>query len=66
MTVRIHVDRELCIGAGQCALTAPDAFTQDEDGFSAPLTGAEHGGGGPLIREAARVCPVQAISVTDD
>ncbi|MFE3323522.1 ferredoxin [Streptomyces sp. NPDC059176] len=66
MTVRIEVDRDVCIGAGQCALTAPNTFTQDDDGFSALLAGREDGGGDPLVREAARACPVQAISVTAD
>ncbi|MEU6082937.1 ferredoxin [Streptomyces sp. NPDC047108] len=66
MTVHIEVDKDTCIGAGQCALTAPDVFTQDDDGFSELLTGSEDGGGDPLVRDAARACPVQAISVTTD
>ncbi|MYT30310.1 MULTISPECIES: ferredoxin [unclassified Streptomyces] len=63
--MRITIDKEVCIGAGQCALTAPSVFTQDDDGFSALLPGREDGGGDPLVREAARACPVQAIEVTE-
>ncbi|AOP48939.1 ferredoxin [Streptomyces lydicus] len=64
--MRITIDSNVCIGAGQCALTAPGVFTQDDDGFGALLPGREDGAGDPLVREAARACPVQAITVTDD
>ncbi|GAA0473628.1 ferredoxin [Streptomyces stramineus] len=64
-TIRISLDSDLCIGAGQCALTAPNVFTQDDDGFGALLPGREDGAGDPLAREAARSCPVQAITVED-
>ncbi|MFF2850647.1 ferredoxin [Streptomyces sp. NPDC058001] len=64
--MHIEIDKGKCIGAGQCALTAPDVFTQDDDGFSELLPGKEDGGGNPLVREAERVCPVQAITVTSD
>ncbi|MFI0150105.1 ferredoxin [Streptomyces lydicus] len=64
--MRITIDSNVCIGAGQCALTAPEVFTQDDDGFGALLPGREDGAGDPLVREAARACPVQAIAVTDD
>ncbi|MCH0539358.1 ferredoxin [Streptomyces sp. MUM 203J] len=63
--MRISIDSDTCIGAGQCALTAPDVFTQDDDGFGTVLPGREDGGGNPLAREASRSCPVQAITVTD-
>lgn len=59
----IHVEKDRCVGAGMCALTAPGVFTQDDDGLSEVLPGRTDGGGDPLVREAARVCPVQAISV---
>ncbi|MET7757547.1 ferredoxin [Streptomyces sp. NPDC005389] len=61
--MRISIDGELCIGAGQCAMTSPDVFTQDDDGFGKVIPGQDGGGGGPLVREAARACPVRAISV---
>ncbi|MFJ5033035.1 ferredoxin [Streptomyces sp. NPDC088560] len=62
--MRIQVDRERCVGAGMCALTAPDVFTQDDDGFSEILPGrkaaaADH----PMVGEAVRACPVSAVSL---
>ncbi|MFI9648162.1 ferredoxin [Streptomyces sp. NPDC052040] len=61
----ISIDRDVCIGAGQCALTAPGVFTQDDDGFSELLPGKEDGAGDPLVREAARACPVSAITISE-
>ncbi|MFF7133391.1 MULTISPECIES: ferredoxin [unclassified Streptomyces] len=61
----IHIDRDVCIGAGQCALAAPGVFTQDDDGFSTLLPGRQDGGGDPMAREAARACPVAAITVAE-
>lgn len=65
-TVRIQIDKDRCVGAGMCALTAPNVFTQDDDGFSEVLEGREDGAGDPLVREAVRACPVRAITVADD
>ena len=62
--MHIDLDHDLCVGAGQCALIAPSVFTQDDDGFSALLPGREDGGGDPMVREAARACPVSAITVS--
>ncbi|MFG2983516.1 ferredoxin [Streptomyces sp. NPDC048258] len=64
--MRIDIDTGVCIGAGQCALTAPGVFTQDDDGFSELLPGRPDGAGSALVREAARACPVSAISVRED
>ncbi|MFG2330873.1 ferredoxin [Streptomyces sp. NPDC048604] len=58
------VDRTVCIGAGQCALTAPDVFSQDDDGFGTVRPGREEAGGA-MLREAARACPVGAVTVRD-
>ncbi|MGW0732087.1 ferredoxin [Streptomyces sp. NPDC002851] len=62
---RILIDHDRCVGAGMCALTAPEVFTQDDDGFSEVLPGQEHSGH-PAVREALRACPVQALSVGTD
>ncbi|WSQ07282.1 ferredoxin [Streptomyces sp. NBC_01231] len=61
----IDIDKDVCIGAGQCALAAPGVFTQDDDGLSTLLPGREDGAGDPMVREAARACPVTAITVSE-
>ncbi|MFJ2828085.1 ferredoxin [Streptomyces sp. NPDC087263] len=63
--ISISIDKDVCIGAGQCALAAPGVFTQDDDGISELLPGREHGVGHPMLREAARACPVGAITVSE-
>ncbi|GAA2784981.1 ferredoxin [Streptomyces rameus] len=62
--MHIDIDKDACIGAGQCALAAPGVFTQDDDGYSMLLPGSE-GRDDPMTREAARACPVSAITVRD-
>ncbi|MFF6996759.1 ferredoxin [Streptomyces sp. NPDC008313] len=63
MSPGVSIDKDVCIGAGQCALTAPGVFTQDDDGFSELLPGGGRAGD-PMLREAARACPVAAITVS--
>ncbi|AKA08008.1 MULTISPECIES: ferredoxin [Streptomyces] len=63
--MRITVDTGRCVGAGQCVLTAPDLFDQDDDGLVTvldPTAGASAG----AAREAAALCPSGAISVAAD
>ncbi|MFG2881385.1 ferredoxin [Streptomyces sp. NPDC048297] len=64
--MHIEIDKDRCIGAGQCALAAPGVFTQDDDGFSMVIPGREDGTGDPMTREAARACPVSAIRLRED
>ncbi|MFD8235273.1 ferredoxin [Streptomyces sp. NPDC059696] len=52
-----------CIGAAMCAMTAPEVFTQDDDGVVRLLPGGAERAGDPRVREAARACPVQAITL---
>ncbi|MET8949066.1 ferredoxin [Streptomyces sp. NPDC004542] len=62
--MRIHADRERCIGSGTCVLTLPAVFTQDdEDGLvlvTDDTPGAEHRAS---VDQAVLACPVSAISV---
>ncbi len=62
--MHIDIDKDRCIGAGQCALAAPGVFTQDDDGFSTLVPGRDDASGDPMVREAARAGPVGAITVS--
>lgn len=64
MTTRVTVDLGRCVGSGDCALTAPQAFEVDEDaGQARLLPGAEQVDPAELQR-AAYACPTQAIALT--
>ena len=63
--VRIGADREVCVGAGQCALRAPQLFDQDDEGIVLVLVpepaAADHG----AARLAVDLCPSSALSLDD-
>ena len=60
--MKISIDQDRCVAAGQCAASAPEVFDQrDEDGIvvllaPVPREEAEDG-----ARAAAELCPAQAI-----
>lgn len=62
LTVRI--DRELCIGSGNCIKAEPDVFEFDDARISAFKAGVPDIGRERII-EACRVCPVAALIVID-
>ncbi|WP_040803712.1 ferredoxin [Nocardia concava] len=62
--MELRVDRERCIGAGMCALTAPDVFDQDdEDGRVVPLTLVPTAEQEAAAREAVQQCPSGALTI---
>ncbi|WP_067845399.1 ferredoxin [Nocardia lijiangensis] len=61
--MELRVDRERCIGAGMCVLTAPGVFDQDaEDGRVVPLDPAPAPERERAVLDAAQVCPSGAIT----
>lgn len=52
-----------CVGAGQCALVAPDVFDQDDDGIVLLLNAEPEGADLDAATKAARLCPARAISL---
>jgi ferredoxin len=65
--MRVTVDRERCIGAGMCVLTAPVVFDQDEeDGRVVLLVTDPPEELQDAVRQAERLCPSGAIAVQDD
>ncbi|WP_067462703.1 ferredoxin [Nocardia amamiensis] len=62
--MELRVDRERCIGAGMCVLTAPGVFDQDtEDGRVVPPDLMPAPEREPALREAAQMCPSGAITL---
>ncbi|GGX89930.1 ferredoxin [Streptomyces minutiscleroticus] len=65
--MEIEVDRDKCVGAGQCVLNAPDVFDQGEDDGIVELLDARPPR--PLwtaAQEAAAACPAAVISLKED
>jgi ferredoxin len=64
--VKVMVDKEKCVGAGQCVLAADDVFDQnDDDGLVALLNANPPSDRLADVRHAAAVCPASAIAVED-
>jgi ferredoxin len=63
--VRIRIDREKCVSAGNCVVTAPTVFILDEEDKATLLdvTSVDE----ETLRIAAELCPTEAIVLeTDD
>jgi len=58
----ITVQRDACVGAGQCALVAPDLFDQDDDGIVLLLDPNPEGALVDAATRAVRLCPARAIT----
>jgi ferredoxin len=62
--VHVHADRDVCIGAGMCVLTAGAVFDQDDDGIVVLLD--KHPSDEAAVREAVANCPSGALSLTEE
>lgn len=62
--LRIHIDRSLCVGFGDCVEQAPEAFQLDGEGLAVILT-PERMERAALLA-ACDACPVDAITVWDE
>ncbi|MET9533996.1 MULTISPECIES: (4Fe-4S)-binding protein [unclassified Streptomyces] len=63
--MRVTADREVCVGAGLCAMTAPGVFDQDDDGVVTVLTADPGDEARAGAREAGMLCPSGAVHVTE-
>lgn len=65
--MHVEADRGKCMGAGMCALNAPDVFDQDEDEGLVLVLDAEPAAKHKFaVRDAANLCPASAITLSDD
>ena len=63
--MRVTADRNVCIGAGLCALTAPGVFDQGDDGLVQVLQASPDGDDQSAAREAGNVCPSGAVQIVE-
>ncbi|GGQ84376.1 ferredoxin [Couchioplanes azureus] len=61
--MRITVSTETCVGAGQCVLSAPDVFDQDDDGVVEVLAAEPDAQQAEAVSLAEQLCPSGAITV---
>ena len=61
---RIHIDRDLCIGAASCLAVAPGVFTLDQENKAVIVN--EKGADYETILLAAQSCPTKAIILFDE
>ena len=62
--LKVKVDEEKCIGAGQCVMAAPAVFDQrEDDGIVILLDETPEETETANVTKAARLCPAKAIIV---
>jgi ferredoxin len=65
--MKVSVDREKCVASGQCVLSAPALFDQDEnDGTVILLNDDPSRDQYSAARLAAQMCPASVITVTEE
>ncbi|MFE9681780.1 ferredoxin [Streptomyces sp. NPDC002701] len=64
--MRVTVDSERCVGAGQCVLNAPDVFDQDDDGVVVLLRKEPGEQDLDGVRAAGDLCPSGSVAVHED
>ena len=62
---KVHIDEDLCIGAGQCVLVAPQIFDQDDRGLVILLDATPPPALHEAARKAAKLCPAKAITIEE-
>jgi ferredoxin len=63
--MKVDVDADRCIAAGQCVLLAPEVFDQrEDDGVVMLLNESPDHRLHDAVRKSADVCPAAAIHVT--
>jgi ferredoxin len=64
--IRVRADRDVCIGAGMCVLTAERVFDQDDDGLVELITPTPAPEDVAAVRRAVRNCPSGALSLAEN
>ena len=65
--MKVSIDRDKCVGAGQCVRVAPAVFDQDQDhGLVLLIDATPAIDLAAFVRRAALLCPAQAIRIEGD
>lgn len=63
--MKVEADRDVCIQAGNCVMTADSLFDQDDDGIVVVLVDELPEDELDHAREAVKLCPSQALRIID-
>ena len=64
--LKVKVDQDKCVGAGQCVFAAPEVFDQrEDDGIVELLDATPDDALAAKVKKAARLCPAKAIEVEE-
>ena len=63
--MKVHVDQDRCVGAGNCLVQAPEVFDQRDDGIVVLLQGEPPEDLHEAVRDAVVTCPALAISIEE-
>ncbi len=63
--MKVHVDKETCIGCGVCVAIAPKYFKIGDDGKSEAIKEEVESGDEELVRTAAQSCPTGSIKIEE-
>ena len=63
MALEIHIDRDRCMGSGNCSFWAPGVFDLDDDGVAVVIDAGA--ASEEKIHLAAQGCPTRAIALTE-
>ena len=66
MSAQVSIDPGRCVGSGDCALTAPEAFEVVEEVAQARVLPGAGGTDPSVLQRAAYACPTGAISLTTE
>jgi ferredoxin len=64
VALKIEIDRQACMGSGNCSFWAPGVFDLDDDGVAIVIDPAAAPEDKIIL--AGQGCPTQAISITRD
>jgi ferredoxin len=65
--MKVYIDQNLCVGAGQCVFAAPNVFDQRQDNGMVILLNAKPPEAlKEAVAKAANLCPAAAIRLEEE